>query len=415
MRNTLLVASVYVWMAVAGAMKATPFEEKQFFANMGPQRMIVVIVSRLGLANRLRSLADWYQIASMSGRELLVSWEPTGDCNAKLEDLFVDGPPGFKLLPFHLPAGDEGVKYVADVAAARNISHHALYQSDMENHWVDKRKAFILSKSLVYSDTEVIVTHYDGIISLEGVQCQQYMMQHSQFLSSLVPNEHAQQFLQSLRDMFVNRVMVGVHYRTHDALQDWAVVPPFSGSTEAKTFGTGVSVQDFLTVMSAVQNKFAYVDATGTTRSLVRFYIAANNETEKDKFRAAVPDGVFLTGEHRRDTTTGIQLALLDWLALSQAKFIINTYGSSFAEQASQVHMRPIVGLWDGNLIHHSNLLVPYCGHLQFVKAYSQQGQRSVYTEGTVDNRQVSSISFYFCLMHTPRRMTMLALLRASA
>lgn len=381
---------VCLLLGVAIAIKLNSSDEHQFFADMGPQRSIVVIISRLGLANRLRSLADWYQIALMSNRELLVSWEPTWDCNAKFDDLFVEAPPGFKLLPFVLPAGDAGVEYVANVAIARGVSHYAIYQKDMENLWVDKRKAFILSKELVHSDTEVIVTHYDGIISLEGVECQQYMMMHSQFLTRLIPNQAAQQFLQSLQSThFPNRIMVGVHYRMHDAQQDWAVVPPFSGTSEAKTFGTGVSVQDFLTVMVAVQNRFIYTDAHGNQRSLVRFFIASNNETEKAKFKRAVPDGIFLSGDHRRDSPEGMQLALLEWLALSQSQLIINTYGSSFAEQAAQVHMRPIVGLWDGNIIHHSSVLLPYCGHLQFVKAHSNQGQRTVYTEGTVDQRQV--------------------------
>jgi hypothetical protein len=369
----------------------TPSEEAEFFKDMPRERMIVVIISRLGLANRLRSLADWYQIASMSGRSLLVSWQPTLDCNAKFNDLFDEGPPNFSVLPEHLPAGDEGVRKVAEIAQRRGISHYAIYQDNMQDLWVDRAKMFVLSKDLVYSDTEVIVTHYDGIISLEGIQCQQYMLMHSQFLSQLVSNAAAAKFLQTLHsDHFHNRVMVGVHYRAHDALQDWAVVPPFSGTSEARTFGAGSSVEDFLTVMGAVQNKFAYTDRQGVLRTHVRFFVASNNETEKAKFQRAVPDGVFLGGDHSRDSEAGMQLALLEWLTLSQSAFIINTYGSSFAEQASQVHIRPIVGIWDGNLIHHSSLALPHCGHLQFVKAYSRQGTSSVYTEGTADNRQVS-------------------------
>ena len=33
------------------------------------ERYIILSLDRLGLANRLRSMADWYQIASLSGRK----------------------------------------------------------------------------------------------------------------------------------------------------------------------------------------------------------------------------------------------------------------------------------------------------------------------------------------------------------
>lgn len=54
-------------------------------------KYILLLVSRLGLANRLRTMADWHQIAVSSNRTLLVSWESTIDCNASFTDLFVSG------------------------------------------------------------------------------------------------------------------------------------------------------------------------------------------------------------------------------------------------------------------------------------------------------------------------------------
>ena len=390
MAGSSTVLIMFFFMALGClAINISPSDEAEFFAGMGSQRMTVLIISRLGLANRLRAVADWYQIATISNRMLLVSWEPTVDCNAKFTDLFIDGPPNFKIMHEHVPRDDLGVKHIADIAANLNISHRAIYENDMSQLWVNGRGRFILSKDVVFDDTDVVITHYDGAVSLEGVACQQYLLLHSQFLSRLVPNEDAQKFLNSLHnDLFVNRIMVGVHYRAHDNQQDWAVVPPASGN-EATNFGTRTSVQDFLSVMSAIQNKFTYTDRNGVLRTHVRFFVASNNETVKAMFQAVVKDGVFLGGEHRRDTINGMQIALLEWLALSQSSLLINTYGSSFAEQAALVHMRPLVGLWDGNLVHHLSVHLPYCGHLQFVKAFSKQGHVSAYTEGTADRREV--------------------------
>ena len=56
------------------------------------ERFIVVRVSRLGLANRLRTLADWYNIAVTQNRTLVVNWIPAVDCNVMLTDLFESEP-----------------------------------------------------------------------------------------------------------------------------------------------------------------------------------------------------------------------------------------------------------------------------------------------------------------------------------
>ena len=388
------VLCVIIVVLQVRAASVSIYEESSFFHDLVHERMIVLIISRLGLANRLRAVADWYQIATISDRTLLVSWEATPDCNAEFTDLFVDGPPRFRILQEHLPRGVEGVRHVENLANKRNISNWAVYHESDDQFFVDKYKSFVIAKNIPFSDKEVIITHYDGAVSLEGVHCQQYMMMHSQFLSNLVPNDEAQNFLKTMKnEHFVNRIMVGIHFRAHDYVQDWAVVPPLMGATEAKTFGAGSTVEDFLSVMGQIQNKFAYTDSKGHMKSMVRFFIASNNDTEKAKFRQAVPDGIFLAGDHNRNSPGGMQLALLEWLAPSQSEIIVNTYGSSFAEQAAHVHRRPLVGIWDGMLVHHLSIMLPYCGHLQFIKAHSQQGQQSRYTEGTADNREVSSCS----------------------
>ena len=56
------------------------------------ERFIIAKVSRLGLANRLRTLADWYNIAVAHNRTLLVNWIPAADCNIMLSELFDSGP-----------------------------------------------------------------------------------------------------------------------------------------------------------------------------------------------------------------------------------------------------------------------------------------------------------------------------------
>lgn len=93
-----------------------------------------------------------------------------------------------------------------------------------------------------------------------------------------------------------------------------------------------------------------------------------------------------------RSSGDGIFFALLEWLILSQSSLIVNTYGSSFAMEAAAVKQAILVGIWGGHLIHHSDKHLPFCGHMQFMKAYSQQQVPMVsYTEGTTDRRTLKS------------------------
>ena len=61
------------------------------------KRYIILRLHRLGLANRIRSMADWYQIAGQFERHLLVSWFPTPDCNVSFTDMIENGLEGIQI------------------------------------------------------------------------------------------------------------------------------------------------------------------------------------------------------------------------------------------------------------------------------------------------------------------------------
>lgn len=51
-------------------------------------RYLITHLSELGLANRLKAIADMAKIATLSDRKLLISWIPNKSCNASFHDLF---------------------------------------------------------------------------------------------------------------------------------------------------------------------------------------------------------------------------------------------------------------------------------------------------------------------------------------
>jgi hypothetical protein len=56
------------------------------------------------------------------------------------------------------------------------------------------------------------------------------------------------------------------------------------------------------------------------------------------------------------------------------------------------VNRRPVVGLWEGIAIHHTDERLPYCGNMQFLRTSSEQGISTEYEEGTFDNRKVRAV-----------------------
>lgn len=326
--------------------------------------------------------------------------KPSPDCNTSFTDLFESGPEGFHILPVIIPDNDEGKQMVQSMAEENKLSFGFLDSADRED--------VILSHDLVMSSTDVLLTFYDGESVLRGVPCQYYLQKKSAFLSALVPIKEAQDLLLDIeKQYFTDRIMIGVHVRMHDPQFDWRVVPPFARKTDeqesssnkqqnqpiktAMSFDEGATVDDFKRVMDGVENKFSLRNKNGeVTRRFHRFYLASNSEAVKQHFLSQFPDILTISGDYERHTPSGMYFALIEWLLLSRAALVINTYGSSYGAVAASVHQVPVVGIWGDVNIHHSNPLLPYCGIMQFIKAYGNQGYQEQYLETTVDNRIVN-------------------------
>jgi hypothetical protein len=129
----------------------------------------------------------------------------------------------------------------------------------------------------------------------EDVPCQQYLYARSAFLSALVPNTEDAKTVQSIKETyFSTSLVVGVHLRTHDDVQDWEVVPPFDRqSSNARKFGDGAGVEDFDRIMTSISEKFT---SKTTGKRAVKFYIASNSDEVKQYFANKYEDSLSLRG-----------------------------------------------------------------------------------------------------------------------
>ncbi len=71
-----------------------------------------------------------------------------------------------------------------------------------------------------------------------------------------------------------------------------------------------------------------------------KFFLATDDEKEEKLIRRLFPDAVIVYEKEgsSRNTTKGMQDALVDWLLLSKTSRIIAPYASSFSEEASAVN-----------------------------------------------------------------------------
>ncbi len=369
---------------------------RSFFPDPGFQidkhkKYLLINFQKLGLANRLRSLADWYSVARLVKRHLIISWRPTPDCNIKFEELFESTPLHLTVLASPLPLdGDATLLYVDDAMKKMNISTFIVYGSMEHILWTEDAGSFRLSSDFASLPHTLVATSYDGIIAYEQAPCQHYTLKHSETLQMLKPRSQYVEVVDGLLDQyFSNQIMVAVHVRVHDPVQDWEVVPPGSGEQYAGRFGDGANIYDFLEAMHLIHKHFD-CHQSGSNYCPVRFFVASNGFQEKQMILSQYPDAVSINCDLSRDTSDGIQCAFIEWLVISRAGLIIHTYGSSFAEEAAQVHARPLLSIWHKKLVHHRNIFLPFCGQMQFAKYFSKHTVHHTFTEGTFDRRQVS-------------------------
>lgn len=361
-----------------------------YFEMNDQSQYIILVLKNYGLANRFRSMADWYQIALLTNRKLLVAWVPSVECNITISELIESCPPGLSFLP-------EEIKSFEDVEALAFASKMSIYSYRNESLLFSQNQEFFVFNprhKALNNDIQIILTSYDGVISMENIPCTYYLTKRSEFYQALRPVVDAGNTVQTVMDTyFKDYLPVAVHIRIHDEKYDWAVVPPLNGGTQAMKFGEGVTLDDFINAMKQIERKFEF---PLLSKSLVRFFIASNDLAAKQEILKYFPTAISINSntpdQGSRNHPEGVYLAFIEWLIISKAQLIIHTYGSSFAIESSQVNQRPLLGLKESYAIHYHNMYLPFCSHFLYAKAYSSSTETAEYTEGTTDNRKIKTV-----------------------
>lgn len=398
------------------------------------EKHIILVLNSFGLANRIRAISSWYGISKLSNRKLIISWEPSIECNVTFTSLFQKVPDNMFVLENPLTNKANGINIEQAINTIKNealnnklsfaiLKDREEDDEDYKNEEIGMfakgfNKKFIISQRLMLNGPDILLTNHNGVVSLAGIPCQLYNNYKTLFYDNIIPIDNVNNMVNHIyKTYFEHKIMIGVHIRMHDNNIDWAVVPPGGlrdsnpdddkNKNEALFFGQGAEPQLFYNAMISINNQFkdtfgSYYNSnknssndndSGNDREVigepdtpVRFYICSNNQTVKMAFLRYFPDAVVLDGPLYRNNTEDIQFALTEWLLLRHSSLLLHTYGSSFAEEAASASKltsgTALVGLWRGINILHKHASLPHCGNPLFFEAYgNDQGEIMSYTE----------------------------------
>jgi len=196
---------------------------------------LIASVHRLGLANRLRSLAAAHVFATDANVELVVRWKAERGCDCEAEDLFAEPPwSTFKGNGSALDGLLNMVNETQPSVVLRPSSGRPVLVIRSSGRW-----RWSLPVTLDANKYAAIILDPRGQFAHPHMDCREFLHRKRAFYSKI--NEAAlrveglNETLANLRSALANKFVIGLHVRTYDPSFDWPVVPPPDVSVESST------------------------------------------------------------------------------------------------------------------------------------------------------------------------------------
>lgn len=359
-----------------------------------PESSVVLPVSALGLANRLRVIASALHLAKLANRRLIVLWQPSSECSTSFSSLFSITPELNKDIVIADLMDNVSDRYIFEsLKKATQQSQQTLKEVYFTSFFVETKLG-----AEEYRNLDVLLLWTLGMHSYEDESCFHYLFAKSLFYRSLTPSDEVKQIMTSVNvndgyDIHgndssdnhntVNNKVIGIHLRGYDVTYDWEVVVPDydSNSINSSNDGGGGKSESNSTVFNSRSRRFDeasplssfvhYIDATLAVHPDAVFYVASNVLAVKqfliERYNSLQPSDLASTATTtnvatpsapatpatiltilsdvtgHRSSTSGLQLAAAELMLLSQCGYILHTQGSSFGREAAAFHLVPVV------------------------------------------------------------------------
>jgi len=278
--------------------------------SIGERRGKIFVDAQHGLGNRLRALASAATIASKTGRELVVVWQPDHHCEARLSDLF---------------EYEGAVVEEAFVAEAEKQGCTVYNYMEVEDG--SKKDA-----PIVLQDTGDIYARSAYVLNSPFSTWND----ENHFLRSLRPVETVRALVASVRqpnDVSAHVRMVGggdYEHLAYEALENWTK--------------EGHEQTDFWRKKSHFSHFMARLDSLITEGRADRIFVAADKQETYDAFLETFGERVaYLPREVFDRSAEQLRYALADALLLGSSPLLLGSTWSSFSELAMRLSPQKMV------------------------------------------------------------------------
>ena len=159
--------------------------EIDFFADPN-LNYLVILIDRLGLANRLRIIAGFHSIAIFTNSTLVVIWVKSDECGASYSDLFEKSPINMIVHDIDINVSHGYLEVtLKEKSAIKNLNFSAFYATDF---YIDIPRLLNLYENS--SSRQVTLLWSLGTHTLKGINCNTYLNSKSSFYQSLMPLTH---------------------------------------------------------------------------------------------------------------------------------------------------------------------------------------------------------------------------------
>lgn len=277
-------------------------------------------------------------LAEYTGRKLYVNWVPSKECNVEWHELFLNQ---LESMPLPLSSFEVGINLYDD-----SVIPMSWYRD--------------IPRLLVCNESHLVAVHTCRNFQPEAMANEAYADAKASFYKNLRSVDTVQNTVTDMqRRYFKGCDVIGVHIRRNDHLtflkKDHRLVCP---------------TRMFIEAMENVLR----------TNPETKFFLATDNKKDEELIRRLFTSAVIVheKEEPSRNTTKGMQDALVDWLLLSKTSGIIASYASSFSEEASAVNRIKLeVVVRENELLrtHFKVLLADYfTAHLRVLKEKGLKG-----------------------------------------
>jgi hypothetical protein len=284
-----------------------------------------------GLCNRMRAIDSAVLLAEQLNKRLVVFWGRDKHLNCKYSDLFKQSEYFDTIEEKHWFGGKAPYPYLPGTQPVSPVKK-SLYRIT--------KLSFNIKTELWFEDFESAISFQSNSLSPEKIQnMQDYESKSLTFIEPLIEclNKSGSSFVCTAW-----RMSLGSRYARHFAPKDILQERVNSMANQfTNTIGVHIRRGDHTEAIkySGFQKFVAAMTDEVTRQNDTNFFLATDCKATEQKLLKLFPNKLlyFTKSSYSRNSTQGVQEALIDLYCLSKTRRVLGSYFSSFSQVASEI------------------------------------------------------------------------------